>query len=405
MESFEFLALDRAGQEITGVIDAADEPSVIKILRNRNLFPIEVSARKPERIGLKQRFLLSSKVKEEHLYHFSRELSILLKSGMRLDQALELLISSIGNVTLKHQTQEVLKAVKKGQSLTEALRAQSDIFGEDYLSIVEIGEKTGNLSGSFKSISNYLLFRMEVFSQIKNAMVYPIFLLGASVIVVGVLFLVVIPKFFSAFGNQVTGNLPLLSRTMLLLSTFTRNHMGGVLVVFVGVVMFLFRFFKSKRGNAFVKDVVTKLPFIKGLVLTMDISKFSYTFALLLKSGVEILDALNLSMKGVRTPFFESGIKRLIQYVKEGERMGPALQEIKGLPSTFISMVKVGEESGNLVEVLEEVYNIFSLQFQNKVKKALSLFEPLLIATVAIIVGSVIVSIFMTIISAYSIQF
>ncbi len=405
MSSFEYLALDRTGQEVTGFIDAPDELNVLNILREQNLFPVRVRAKKSSRGGLRQRLLASSKVKEEHLYHFSRELSILLKSGMRLDQALELLTDSIGNTTLKNKTYEVLKAVKKGQSLTSALRSHSGLFGEDYLSIVEIGERTGNLSGSFRSISNYILFRMEVFSQMRNALVYPLFLLGASVIVVGVLFLVVIPRFFSAFGSQITGDLPLLSRTVLSFSNFAREHFFVLALTFLGAGVVLFHFFRSEKGGKVLKNGLIRLPFIKNLILAMDISKFSYTFSLLLKSGVEILDALSLSMKGIRIPAFRSGVKRMIQRVREGERMGPSLQEMKGLPPTFISMVKVGEESGNLVEVLEEVYNVFSQQFQDKVKKALSLFEPLLIAAVGLIVGSVIVSIFMTIISAYSIQF
>jgi len=333
-----------------------------------------------------------------------RELYILLKSGIKLDKALMILANTEGSEKISEQISKVLEKIKQGSSLSLALKEVENFFPEIYLNIVGIGEKTGDLAGSFKNISDFIHFNITTSKQIKNALVYPSFLLFMSIITIGVLFTNVIPRFLSAFGTNATQNLPWISKALITVSNTLEHHTLMIGFLVAGICILIIRTVRSREGKEFLIKFWTKIPMVREIINLMDISRFTYTLSLMLSSGVDLLEAISHAIKVIQNPYMAKDMKQVSKDIKEGGNIGGVLKRIRDFPDAFVSMIEVGEESGNLTEVLNEIHQSVNDKFQTKVKRALSLFEPVVISVVGIIVGLIVVAVILTIMSANTFQ-
>jgi len=404
MPKFEYKAIEPSGSGVSGLIDSNSVEGALEALRDKNFLPLQVHEK---HISKKKSFDLfgqKGKIKQEELYNLCRELYILLKSGIKLDKALTILKNTEEDENIAGQINGVLEKIKQGSSLSLALKEVKNFFPEIYLNIVGIGEKTGDLAGSFKNISDFIYFNVSTSKQIKNALVYPSFLLIVSFITIGVLFTNVIPRFLSAFGTNVTKNLPWISRALISVSNALEHHTLIIGLIAAGICVLIIKSIKSREGRELMIKFWSKIPLIREIINLMDISRFTYTLSLMLSSGVDLLEAISHSIKVIRNPYMAKDMKQVSKDIKEGGNIGGVLKRIRDFPDAFVSMIEVGEESGNLTEVLDEIHHSVNDKFQTKVKRALSLFEPIVISVVGIIVGLIVVAVILTIMSANTFQ-
>ncbi|MEM3860146.1 MAG: type II secretion system F family protein, partial [Candidatus Micrarchaeaceae archaeon] len=347
---FDYKCLDQSGKNQKGTIKADSFESAKVLLKSQGLIPIEINqkiqkAPKGYSFGAK-------KIKDADIYNLFRELSILLKSGIKLDKAFEIVIDSIENPKLKKATQDILQNIKGGMSLHEALE-QTQIFGILAVNMVKAGESVGDVKAALENIAQYQKFQIKFKSEIKNALSYPIFLIFASMSTIFVIFKFIVPKFFGIFGENGT-SLPLPAQILYNTSKFL-NALNIYILIFVLILTILI--FRSVNAKKYVHNITNKIgyiPLIGNLIFNVEMSRFSYSMYSMLNSGIEFVKALQLSIAIILDSRTRSAIEPTIKSVKEGKGIANSFSNVYIFPPFVTNMLKVGEESGQLKEIFLE---------------------------------------------------
>ena len=392
---FSYVSLDKSGKEIKGVIEAESLVQAKAKLKESGLLIIKVE---PKKEGL---FSKSQKISDEDLYTISKELTVLLSSGIVLDRSLKMVIDSIDKEHLKVFLEGILKDVKGGKALSIAFE-EKKMFDPLVITMIKVGESTGNLRDAFDNIAKYLDFRIKFKNEIRNAMAYPMFLVVASLITLVAIFKLIIPRFFSIFGSNPK-NLPLISK---LLYDFSKSLNTKTEVVSTLVIIGIFALQKYFKINLYQKltNYFLYIPILGNLIIQIELSKFSYAMYAMLKNGVEFIKALDLAIGVVKNEFIKDDLKRISPKIKEGISIGEAFDELRFVPAIFKGMIKVGDESGNMKDMFYELYSLFDEKLKNTIKKVLSLIEPIIITVMGLVVGTIVVSLMLTVMNVSNIK-
>ncbi|MEZ0344829.1 MAG: type II secretion system F family protein [Caldimicrobium sp.] len=391
---FEYQVSDSTGKILSGTISAESPGAARELLRKKGYIVLEL---KEKRELTARRFsLFKRKIHEEVLYSFFRELAILLRAGITIDRAFEILITSIPHEHFQEILTNILRDLQRGKSVVEAFRKRG-VFSELTLSMISAGESIGNLPQAFENIADYLKFQIQFRREIQNTLAYPIFLVIASLVTLFVIFKFILPRFFSIFGET---HLPLPAKVLLSLGYLFSGK--AFLFFALGLILIFILFKKGYLGflNPYLQGVWFKIPVIRGLLLQLNLSRFSYSMHSMLKGGIEFVDALFLSKNLVNYKELREFLESSIFEIRKGRSISEVFSSSRVLPEIFSHMLKVGEETGNLKEIFLELYNIYDEKFRSSVKRLLTLLEPVIITFTGLIVGFIVISLILTVMSA-----
>ncbi len=391
MKEFEYTAYDNYGNKVKSVVYSDNLQQAKSILKNQNLVVVDI---KP--INRKRSFIFKKNIKDEDIYNFFKELSILQKSGVKIEKALQIVSKSIKNPILSKIVEEITLDLKAGLSFSQALSKHS-IFPSLAVAMVKAGESTGNLYQAFENIAQYIKFSIQFKNEVRSAMVYPTFLIFASFLTLFAMFKFIIPKFFSVFSTNSVESLPLPSKILLYLSNiFTINIYS---VVFFGLIVAFFYYLKSSGVFSRFAHNFVYFPIIKDIIINLEMSKFCYSMYSMLSGGVEFLNSLNLSVDTVQNKYIKNALSSVSNEVKSGKSITESFGRVEFVPEFMVNMINVGEESGNLKEIFLELHYIFDEKFKNFVKRALTILEPSIITFTGIVVGFIVISLILTVMS------
>lgn len=390
-----YKAFDKEGHKVEGVISAEDLTEAKRRIKESGLIVVEVKEKK-------SLIRIKGKIKEIDSYRLFSQLHLLLKAGLSLDRALNLYAESIENKEIKSLIDHISRSLKSGKEVHLAFQ-ETGKFSPFIISMIKIGEKTGNLKDIFSNIASYILFNIRFKTEIKNAMMYPSFLILASFIVLLGIFKIIMPRFFSVFAEGVE-TLPFLAKIfyMISLSINLKNFLLGLFVI-----VFLIFVLKTKNADLFyskILDYLMVIPFFKKFVIDFELSKFCYSLHSMLKSGVEFIHALGYSADIIKSNFIKKAIKQTIPMIKEGKSISGVFAEIQFLPPIFKGSLKVAEESGGLADIFFELHQYFDDRFKNSIKRFLTILEPTIITFMGIIIGLIVLSLILTIMSVSNIK-
>ena len=400
LTSFTYSCIDSSGQEIRGVISTSDIKEAISKLRERGLTVVELVEKKT-REG--KRFSWKKGFGDQDVYSLSRELSILLRAGVRIDNALKLLISPTMKEELRDILSLVLAEIKAGKGVAEAFSG-SGRFSPLFITMIHVGEAVGNLQTAFENIAQYYKFQIQFKGEIRNALTYPLFLVFASIVTLLVIFNFIIPRFFSIFGTN-TAALPLPAKVLYTMSGWLSFTHLALVAGFITISVILWKKFnplKVRMPNLYT--YLLHLPFVGGFILNLELSRFSYAMYSMLQSGIEFIKALKLSAAIIQNQRLRTPIESLIEQIKGGKKIADVFSQVHLLPEIVSSMLRVGEGSGNLKEIFFELHQVFDERFKNTTKKALVLVEPIIIVIMGLIVGLIVISLILTVMSVGSIK-
>lgn len=401
MSEFEYRCVDVSGKGISGAISAPDVKEARLKLRERGLVVLDLITK--EQPAQKKYYIGRKRISDQDIYNLARELGILLRSGMKIDQALRVLIGSSPNPLLKETLSRVLNDISSGKGVARAF-ADTGRFTPLVSATISVGESVGDLKTACENIATYMQFQINFKNEIRNAMTYPAFLVFASLLTIFVIFKFIVPRFFSIFGEGSISSLPLPAKILYSLSGLLNTT---ALLFFAGVIalVILLRktpFFKELYAKARANIIL--LPFIGRLTLYLELSRFSYSMYSMLNSGVEFIKALVLSTGLIQNSHLRNSIEPAIAQVKEGKKIADVFSGISMLPGIVPNMIMVGEGSGNLKEIFFELHQMFDEKFKNAVKKILILLEPVIITVMGIIVGFIVISLIMTVMGVSNIK-
>jgi general secretion pathway protein F len=404
MPEYIYKASDRTGKVIEGSIDAVDEPSVVNKLRSMGYIPIRIGASSGGK-SLSQSLNLSfsipttfSRVSAKDLLSFTQELSTLIKAGLPLDRALSIITEITDNELLKTITQELLKDVRGGKSFSEALAQHPRVFNRLYINMVKAGEAGGVMDVVLERLVDFLERSQELKSTVFNAMIYPIVLISVMGLVVSIMLIFVVPKFVEIFDSMGM-ELPLPTKILLAVSMVIKNYWWLILGLSLAGYFWFNNYTKSENGRLAWDGLTLKLALIKDLILKIEVARFSRTLGTLIISGVPLLQALTIVKEIVGNMIISNSISTIQKAVKEGKGISLPMRSTGIFPSLAMHMIRVGEETGKMEEMLIRVADTYDRDVNVSVKRFLSLLEPALILLMSLIIGFIVLSIVLAIFS------
>ncbi len=420
MAKFVFIAMDARGRETKGEIEAESQTVALTRIREKGLFPTSVveagtaaakakkaapGARKAPgkgggmNIELKMPAFLN-RVKPKQLMVFTRQLATLIDSGLPLVRSLDVLEKQEKHPTLKAALREMADSIQSGSTFAEALAQHPKIYNKLYVNMAKAGEVGGVLDKVLLRLAEFMEKAQRIKSKVASAMVYPMVVMVMAVGILTFLMIFIIPKFKEIFTDLLEGQaLPPLTEFVMGISSLMTNRLPflvGGLVVLVFLVKLLG---KTPKGAAVLDRIKLRLPVFGTLISKTAIGRFARTLGTLMSSGVPVLQALNIVRDTAGNAVIANAVSDIHDAVKEGENMAPPIEATKIFPPMVISMVQVGEETGDLPEMLMKIADTYDEEVDNAVAGLTSIIEPILIVFLAVVVGTIVISLFLPLIS------
>ena len=418
MPKFVYVALDARGQESTGVIEATNPNEAIGQLRQGGYFPtsvveegkagaVKTAAKKAPKITAPaaaktkgQPLFQKKTIKSKTLMIFTRQLATLIDAGLPLLRGLTVLSKQEKDPVLKHTINLLADSVQGGSTFSESLAQHPKLFNKLYINMVKAGELGGVLELVLNRLAEFQEKAQKIKNKVVSAMFYPIIVLFIAVVIMAFLLVFIVPKFEQIFRDMLNGKpLPALTQFVIGASNLVKNN---VLLIFgfIAVVAIAFNLFaRTAMGRAILDRVKLAAPVFGDLIRKSSISRFTRTLGTLVTSGVPILQALNITKETAGNVVISDAISKVHDAVKEGESVVHPLEASGVFPPMVISMIDVGEETGQLPEMLLKVADVYDDEVDNAVAGLTSLLEPIMIVFLALIVGTIVIALFLPLIS------
>jgi type IV pilus assembly protein PilC len=424
MPRFQYVALDSRGQESTGLVEANSTNEAIGQLRQAGYFPTNVyeegkgggsdgkaarkaakTVRAPKAKSARMQITLFQRktIKPKILMIFTRQLATLIDSGLPLLRGLTVLAKQERDAVLNKTINNLAESVQGGGTFSEALAQHPRIFNDLYVNMVKAGELGGVLEVVLTRLAEFQEKAAKIKNKVVAAMVYPIIVMCMAVAILSFLLVFIVPKFEAIFHDML-GDKPLPTITLFVIgvSRFVQNHWLVLLGLIIATI-FGYNFFnRTAGGKSTIDSLKLRVPLFGDVLRKTAISRFSRTLGTLVTSGVPILQALNITRATAGNMVISRAIAQVHDSVKEGESIVLPLEASGAFPPMVISMIDVGEETGQLPEMLLKIADVYDDEVDNSVAALTAMLEPLMIVFLALVVGTIVIALFMPLISIIS---
>ena len=398
--TFNYQVRDRAGKLVSGSLEADSQAAVAQKLRSLGYAPVAIEQQKDATLQKEIRIPgFGAKVKLADLAVFSRQFATMINSGLSLIRALSILREQTENTKLAETIDEIRNQVEAGTSLSEALAEHDDVFPKLYVAMVRAGETAGMLDAVLLRIAETLEKDVALRRKIKAAMTYPVIVFIMAVLLTTAMLIFIVPVFAGMF-EDLGGELPLPTQILQTTSQFLKTPLG--IALYIGIPTAAWQGYKALRKNEkgrFQLDVIKlKLPVFGPLFRKIALSRFSRNLGTLLRAGVPILQAMTISSDIINNVHYRNSLTAVHDAVRDGESVTAPMQRDDIFPVMLSSMVEVGEETGQLPEMLNQIADNYDEDIDNAVSAITSIIEPVLIVFLAVVVGFIVIALFLPII-------
>lgn len=399
MPGFTYVAVDNRGKEKRGSIEADNREKVIDILKNDGLIP--VSVKEQGALNKNIDFSIGKKVKPRDLSVFCRQFVSITQAGVPMKEALQMLSEQTENKWLKRAISEVLLSVEKGNTLADSMRGQSDIFPPMLINMVEAGENSGSLEMAFTRMAIQFEKEAKLKATIRKATIYPIILVVAAIGVVAVMLLFVIPIFIDMFAD-LDVEMPGITMWVMNTSEWMTEHWYMILGLIILVIAAYKMIYRTEQGRLAIDRVKMKMPLFGKLTVKTACAQFARTMSTLLSSGISTIDALETVSKIVNNIHYTNALLKAREEVMKGIPLSEPLTASKIFPPMVCHMTGIGEETGNIEDMLEKLADYYDEEVEMTTQSVLAAMEPLIIVFMAVVVGTLVVAVVSPIGAMYS---
>ena len=398
MGSFSYKAISSQGKAVQGRVVADRIELASRELRLQGLTLLSLEPAGKGAVRADEDAPGPGSASSDDVLAMTRELAVLLRAGLPIDRALKVMIDMAVEIKVRELLEELLSSIKAGKGLSQALLSYPEVFSNFYVNMVRSGEASGHLAEVLTRLADYLTNAKSVRSGVVSALVYPAILFTVAVLsIVGMLGFVV-PQFETLF-NDMGDALPVLTRIVISAGDGLIRY-GWLLLLLLGMTVYVVRhWLRSEEGRAKFDESMVRLPFFGAIIFKYEVSRFSRTVGTLLGNGVSLLRALSIAVETVDNTHIKNSLRVLEPAVKRGQRMSVALEETGTFSPLVIQMIRVGEESGSLDQMMTELADVYDDEVQTGVKRSLTFLEPALILVMGGVIALVIIAILMGIMS------
>lgn len=401
---FSYTAVDKMGKKITAVEEAVDEESLVTRLQARGMVVVnvkeieaaQVKAKPTTAFGAKKTKFTHKRIKLNDLVVFSRQLATMLDSGVTLLKSFEVILQQVDSSSLYDCLSSVKRDLEQGLSFSSALSKHPKVFNQFWVSIVEVGEASGTLPAILEKLAFYLEEKAAFQSKIITAMLYPSVLFFVCLLAISFFALKIIPIFAGIFKNFGV-ELPILTQSILNIFEFIRHKFLILILILAGIIYSIKSYTKTSSGKKQIEALLFKLPVFGNFYKVLIIERFTSQMSILVESGVPILYALEICQRMIGNKTVEEVIGFVKNNVREGKLFAEPLEKSGFFTPMVVQMVLIGEETGELSKMLKKVAFFYQNYVSAFLARFTSLFEPIMIVIMGIMVGTIVISMFLPI--------
>lgn len=397
MATFNYKVVDRDGKNKKGTIEASNKDGAEKKLKADGYTIMSLTEQSSPLAG----GFFKKKVKSKDLAVFCKQFSSVIRAGVTIISALELMGDQIENPTLRKAIMDAKTYVEKGGTLSDAMRINPSIFPPIMINMVAAGEMSGNLEVCLDRLTEHFEKDNALASKIKGAMTYPIVVFIVMIAVVIVVMVMVIPNFTSMFEEMGT-DLPLATRIMVALSDFIIHKWWLLIIIVAAIVVGVKAFKRSQVGEQLFANIGLKAPIFGNLNIKSACSRFARTMSTLMASGISMIDAVEQVAKMMDNKIIRDGLLDAKTQVAKGVPLSKPLKDMEMLPPMLSAMTKIGEETGDIEEMLSKVADYYDEEVEAATNALTAAMEPMIMVVLALIVGMIVAAVYGPIMSMYN---
>jgi general secretion pathway protein F len=406
---YAYKAVTGAGEVVEGTMDARADSVVIERLQSTGHLPIRVTesvadagaqAAAKSSGGLFQ----SKRVHHGEVMELTRELATLLHAGLPLDRCLDIMAGMASRAPVAELLASIQAEVRSGAPLSVALEKHKNVFDRFYLNMIRAGEAGGALDAVLFRLTDFMERAKELRETVTSAMIYPIILACVSVLSVLLLLMFVVPQFTQMF-DQAGKSLPVPTQVVIAAGNFVRNDWWAILIGVTAIVWLMRAQLRNPVSRLRWDRWFLGLPLFGEMILKLDVARLTRTLGTLIENGVTLLSGLSIAKETVGNAVLRESLDQVTASLREGKGLGKPLMQTGLFPKLAVHMVMVGEETGRLQELLIQVANVYDREAQTTIKRLLALMEPILILTLGLMIGGIIMSILLAILSVNNLAF
>jgi type IV pilus assembly protein PilC len=386
-----------SGEVVERTFVATDETALRTELEQKGYYLFSVR----RGLVLRELGLSRPRVPSALLLVFCQELSALLKAGLPLVQSLEIMLERQRHPVFRASLEAVRDRVKSGTALSDAFRAERDLYPPMLSASLVAGERSGNLEGVLRRLAQYLRLNLALKKKAISASVYPLMLFGMMFVLVSILVVVVIPK-FQDFYKDFNVELPLLTRIMMSVSTTVAHNIIWILIVLVVLILAGLSWLRREGSGVVVDRFLFRVPYLGGLMRMYATSQLARTLSALLSGGLPLVNAMDVASASVGNRAMAAGVAAATPQIREGRSLTSALESTQMLDNLALEMVKVGEQTGALADMLTAVADFYDEEIEARMAAVLALIEPVMLVCMAVIVAGMLLAFYLPLFEAIS---
>jgi type IV pilus assembly protein PilC len=405
MPDYKYTAIDRNGAQTSGKIEATNDEQARQKLMAKGLMVTtlanDAGSAKPAATSTapaKSGFTFGAKVSQNDVTIMTRQLATLIVAGLPLLRALELITKQERNPAFKAILANVADSVSQGNNLSEAMQAHPKVFDKLFVNMIRAGEAGGVLDKVLDRLAKFREKAERIQKKVKSALVYPGVVMTVAIVIVYILMVKVVPSFQKLLDGQKT-EMPPLTKIVIGISQLLTVYWWATPILVFGVYFLLKQWLSTEKGKELFDRMIFRLPKVGTFVQIVSVSRFARTFGTLMASGVPILQSISITRDTLDNVVIAKSLERVHDRVRDGEPLSVPLEQSGVFPQMVTSMIQVGEETGQLPEMLNRVADIYDEEVDNAVTALTSIIEPVLIVFLAVVVGSIVLAMFLPLIA------
>lgn len=395
MKKFKYKAMKNDGTKTTGEYEANSRDDVMEMITSNGYYPLKV-----EEVIESATININRKIKVKEISIFCRQMYTMLDAGVPLINALNLMSTQVTNKHLVEIVKELEEDVRKGEMLSNSMRKFPEAFPTLLTSMVESGEASGNLDEMFLRMSTHFEKENKINNKVKAAMIYPIILALVGVAALIVVMVFVMPTFVSLFESSGS-ELPAATRLLIGISSFMSNHYLMVIGILIAIIAGIIVYSKTESGIYFFAKLKITFPLIKDLNRKMIVSRFTRTLSTLLASGVSLVESLPIVSAVLNNVIAEDEVLKIRERVVKGEGLSTPIEDCELFPPMLSSMVRIGEESGALDDMLNKTADFYDEEVEQAIQTLTSMLEPIMIIIMGLVIGFMVIALMLPLYGSY----
>lgn len=399
MATFEFQAKTEDGRIVRGELEAANESEARVRMRAQRLTPLRLDSKKAKSdFDIRKVFAFGGGVSAKDLQVFTRQFAVLVGAGVPIVQSLEAMARGARSPAMSNVLQGISTDVERGRRLAEALAARPTVFDRLYVNLVRAGEEGGVLETVLNRLADYIEKSVKLKGKVKSAMFYPVAIIVVAIIVIAFIMVFVVPKMSEMF-KQSGQELPALTQWVIGASDFMQRYWYFAVAILVAVPTVFKMYYETDNGRKVIDAIAIEIPVLGDLIKKSAIARFSRTLSTLLSSGVRIIDALEIASGTTGNWMIEKALIETREAVSRGKTLAEPLVKIPYFPNMVTQMISIGEQTGNIDQMLAKVADFYEDEVENATDALTSLMEPILMVVLGVIIAVIVVAMYLPIFS------